>query len=77
MPRQRLRLEALVEPGTFDLANFRHRRALDESGPLDVPELESARRRVVELRQAGARVRAAEALQAFAEAVALCKQRSA
>ena len=42
MPRKRLTLEALVERATFDPDNFRHRRALDESGPLDDPELFTA-----------------------------------
>jgi hypothetical protein len=37
LPRKRLTLEGLVQGGTFDPSNFRHRRALDESGPLDAP----------------------------------------
>ena len=68
MPRKRLTLEALVERGTFDPSNFRHRRALDESGPLDDPELDRARRLVLSLRGTRARVRAAKALQDFARA---------
>jgi hypothetical protein len=71
MPRKRLTLQALVEAGTFDPTNFRHRRALDDSGPLDDPELEEARRHVLDLRgPRGARVRGAEALQEFARLVA-------
>jgi hypothetical protein len=70
MPRKRLTLKALVERATFDPSNFRHRRALDESGPLDDPELEEARRHVLDLRgPRGARVRGAEALQEFARLV--------
>ena len=71
MPRRRLTLEALVERATFDPSNFRHRRALDESGPVDDLELEEARRHVLDLRgPLGARVRGAEALQEFARLVA-------
>jgi hypothetical protein len=71
MPPKRLTLEGLVQGGTFDPSNFRHRRALDESGPLDDPELERARRHVLDLRgPRGARVRGAEALQEFARLVA-------
>jgi hypothetical protein len=71
MPRKRLTLEALVESATFDPGNFRHRRALDESGPLYDPELEEARRLVLALRgPRGTRVRGAEALQEFARLVA-------
>jgi len=70
MPRKRLTLEALVAEGRFDPANFRHRRALDESGPLTDPELEAVRERVVFLRGArGGRVRAAVELQRFARMV--------
>jgi hypothetical protein len=70
MPRERLTLEALLDRGTFDSGNHRHRRALDESGPVDDPELEAARLHVCELRAGGAKVRGAAALQAFAELVA-------
>ena len=71
MPRKTLTLEALVAEHRFDPSNFRHRRALDESGPLDDPELEEARRHVLDLRgPRGARVRGAEALQEFARLVA-------
>lgn len=71
MPRKRLTLEALVERGTFDSANHRHRRALDESRPLADPKLERARVHALELRGAGgARVRGAEALREFAGLVA-------
>jgi hypothetical protein len=69
MPRKRLALEALVAEGTFDPGNWRHRRALDESGPLDDRDLEQARLNVVDLRRTGARVRAAETLREFAELV--------
>jgi hypothetical protein len=69
MARERLTLEALVRRGTFDVGNHRHRRALDESGPLADPKLEAARENVVELRRVGSRVRAAEKLRAFAELV--------
>jgi len=70
MPRKRLTLEALVADGRFDAANFRHRRALDESGPLDDPELEAVRESVVFLRGArGGRVRAAVELQRFGRMV--------
>ncbi|HKH28384.1 MAG TPA: hypothetical protein VKA61_08605 [Sphingomicrobium sp.] len=71
MPRKRLTLEALVERRTFDPGNFRHRRALDESGPLEDPELEEHRQIVLALRRVGgARVRAAEALREFAQVIA-------
>ena len=70
MPRRRLTLETLVAGGTFDEGNWRHRRALDESGPLDDPELERARQNVVDLRRMGARVRAAQELRRFAGLVA-------
>jgi hypothetical protein len=70
MPRERLSLEALVERGTFDPGNHRHRRALDESEPLPNPDLERARRHVLELRGSrDARVRSAEALAGFARLV--------
>jgi hypothetical protein len=70
MPRERLTLEALVSRGTFDPGNHRHRRALDESGPLADPVLEPLRENVVYLRACGdARVRAAETLRAFADLV--------
>jgi hypothetical protein len=70
MARERLTLGALVERGTFDAGNHRHRRALDESEPLADPDLEQARRHVVELRSLrDARVRSAEALAEFARLV--------
>lgn len=70
MPRERLTLEALVDKGTFDAGNHRHRRALDESGPLADPRLEAARKNVVSLRGVGgAKVRAAEKLAEFARLV--------
>jgi len=69
MPRKRLTLIELVAEGRFDPSNHRHRRALDESGPLTDPELEAVRESVVFLRGArGGRVRAAEELQRFANA---------
>jgi hypothetical protein len=70
MPRKRLTLVDLVERGTFDPGNHRHRRCLDESGPLADPELEEARRLVLQLRGVdGARVRAAETLEEFSRLV--------
>ena len=66
-----LTLDQLVAEHRFDEGNFRHRRALDKSGPLDDRELEGARRHVLDLRgPRGARVRGAEALQEFARLVA-------
>jgi hypothetical protein len=71
MPRKRLTLEALVAQGQFDPGNFRHRRALDESGPLSDPELEEQRQHVLDLRGSfGGRVRAAQELRRFAGMVA-------
>jgi hypothetical protein len=69
MARERLTLEHLLSRGRFDAGNHRHRRALDESGPLEDPKLEAARENAVELRRMGARVRAAEKLRLFAELV--------
>jgi hypothetical protein len=70
LPRNRLTLQALVEAGRFDPGNFRHRRALDESGPLADPELEQAREIVISLRRYGdVKVRAAETLREFARLV--------
>jgi hypothetical protein len=70
LARKRLTLVGLVERGTFDPGNHRHRRALDESGPLEDPELEEARRQALELRIVdGAKVRAAETLVDFAQLV--------
>jgi hypothetical protein len=71
MPRKAVTLSQLVAEHRFDPGNHRHRRALDESEPLADPDLERARRHVVELRGSrDARVRSAEALQEFARAVA-------
>lgn len=69
MARERLTLQHLVDRGTFDPGNHRHRRALDESGPLADSSLEAARENVVDLRRMGSRVRAAEKLRVFAELV--------
>ena len=67
MPRKRLTLEALVACGTFDETNWRHLRALDESVPLEDPELEQQRRHVLDLRGVrGGRVRAAVELRGSA-----------
>jgi hypothetical protein len=71
MPRKRLTLEDLVAGRRFNPGNFRHRRALDESGPLDDAGLEAQRQTVLWLRGArGGRVRAAAELQRFARLVA-------
>ena len=71
MPRKALTLEQLVGEHRFDEGNHRHRRALDESGPLTEPELERARQHALSLRGlGGAKVRGAEALQEFARLVA-------
>jgi hypothetical protein len=71
MPRERLTLQALVDVRTFDPGNHRHRRALDESGPLEDPALEAARQHVLDLRlDGGGKFEAARALQEFAELVA-------
>ena len=71
MPRKALSLRQLVAEHRFDEHNFRHRRALDESGPLEDPELERARLHVLNFRGTdGAKVRGAEALQEFARLVA-------
>ena len=73
MPRERLTLEALVSGGTFNPGNHRHRRALDESGPLDNETLEAARQLALDLRgRGGAKQMAARRLQEFA---ALVEQR--
>jgi hypothetical protein len=70
MPRKRLTLADLVERGSFDPGNHRHRRALDESGPLDNPELEAAREDALYFRTSRAgKFQAAQALQRFAWAV--------
>lgn len=70
MAPKRVTLEALVAERRFDKDNFRHRRALDESTPLEDPKLEAARREAVEFRRfRDARVRAAEKLERFAELV--------
>jgi hypothetical protein len=71
MPRKRLTLRELVDGGTFDPGNWRHRRASDESGPLDDPALEAARRHALDFRNnGGGKFQAAEALRRFAELVA-------
>lgn len=71
MPRKRLTLEHLVAAGAFDPANWRHRRALDESvGPLADPELEEARQLVVDLRGGiPSKYLAAQRLEEFAQLV--------
>jgi hypothetical protein len=55
--------------GRFDPRNFRHRRALDESEPLDDPELEHWRQIVVSHRRLGDRAWAAPALRRFAQLI--------
>jgi hypothetical protein len=79
MPRKRLTIEALVEAGNFDPTNWRHRRALDESGPLEDPELEEARRLVLDLRggHRPAKVMAARRLSEFAQLVTARKREAA
>jgi hypothetical protein len=70
MARKRLTLEELVEGGRFRPEQWRHRRALDESGPLEDPELEAARQHVLDFRlDGGGKFEAARALQEFAELV--------
>jgi hypothetical protein len=44
-------LRDLVAEGRFDPTNWRHLRALDESGPLEDPALEALRRRVMTYRR--------------------------
>jgi hypothetical protein len=71
MARKRLTLEELVEGGRFRPEQWRHRRALDESGPLADPELEAARQHALRFRlDGGGKFEAARALQEFAELVA-------
>lgn len=70
MPRKRLTLADLVAAGTFDPRNHRHRRALDESEPLDDPELEQYRRFVLSCRRVSDRAMGASALREFARLVA-------
>jgi hypothetical protein len=69
MPRKRLTLTDLVAAGVFNPTNHRHRRALDESGPLDDPELEAARRNVLAYRRTGDRAWGSFALREFARLV--------
>ena len=69
MGRKRLTLGDLVAAGSFDPRNHRHRRALDESGPLDDPELEAARERVLVCRRVGDRALGAPLLRDFADRV--------
>jgi hypothetical protein len=70
MPRKALTLEQLVAEGRFDPTNWRHRRALDESSPLEDPELEAARRNVLSYRRTGDRAWGAWALREFARLIA-------
>jgi hypothetical protein len=70
LARKRLTLPQLVAERRFDPGNHRHRRCLDESGPLADPELEEARLHVLSLRGVdGAKVLGAEALTEFARLV--------
>lgn len=69
MARKRLTLEDLVAAGVFDPRNFRHRRALDESGPLANPELEAARERALVCRRVGDRALGATLLRDFSRLV--------
>jgi hypothetical protein len=72
MGRKRLTLQVLVAAGAFDASNWRHRRALDESEPLEDPELELRRQLAVYFRDGrnDAKVMQARRLREFAEAVA-------
>jgi hypothetical protein len=70
MPRKSVTLEQLVAERRFDPTNWRHRRALDESGPLADPELEQRRQLVLSYRRVGDRSWAAPALRDFARLVA-------
>lgn len=71
MPRKAVTLEQLVSEHRFDPGNHRHRRALDESGPLADPQLEEARQQALYFRglKWDGKVRGSEALQAFASLV--------
>jgi len=70
MGRRPLKLDDLVAAGVFDPANFRHRRALDVSQPLEGPALEELRQHALYYRGMNeARVRGGEVLRRFAEAV--------
>lgn len=71
MPRHRVTLEQLVTEHRFDAGNHRHRRALDESQPLEDPQLEEARQQALAFRldRWGGRGRGPEALTKFAELV--------
>jgi hypothetical protein len=70
MPRKRLTLDDLVAAGTFNPRNFRPRRALDESGPLEDPELEETRRVLMSYRRVGDIAGFSPLLQEFARQVA-------
>jgi hypothetical protein len=70
MPRKRLTLSDFVAAGTFNPTNHRHRRALDESGPMDDPELEAARMSLLSYRRTSDRAWGAPALRDFARLVA-------
>jgi hypothetical protein len=70
MAPKRVTLEDLVREHRFDPSNHRHRRALDESGPLEDPQLEAAREEAIYFRGlTDARVRGAQKLAAFAQLV--------
>jgi len=70
MGRKRLTLPDLVSAGVFDPTNFRHRRCLDESEPLEDPELEELRQMALWHRgRNDTKTMGAERLQNFADAV--------
>jgi hypothetical protein len=70
MAPERVTLEKLVSEQRFDASNWRHRRALDESEPLDDPVLEAARLRALQFRgYSDAKVLSAAALREFEDAV--------
>jgi hypothetical protein len=72
MGRKALTLPDLVGRGVFDSGNWRHRRALDQSTePLENARLEDLRQRALYFRlgRGDAKVKGAETLRRFAEAV--------
>lgn len=70
MSRKRLHLQDLVAAGVFDASNWRHRKALDESEPLEHPELEELRRHALSYRDRNDADERDKALREFAAHVA-------